>query len=296
MAKNQLELLSELLPVLPKTVFNDDTRLLQQLPGGTLVKQCGAVEDEAKQEAQALVAARLLLDSRLRVPACFGHLDQWIVIEEILSDKLEPENADQVCKAAEYLGCMHSTKLDDAVRMVLANNGHQHYYSGSLENRLREEVRHSEVAQDAHGESWNLPVLEEAVTKVIPRLSQCGDPVLGHGDFQKKNILIAEDGSVVPVDWRDFGICNRWYELAHFLRSVDPVTHEKALEIYSDRVGIDISEEDDSLRIGKIIDAIIRAGSKARTFDPAPERAASSRSRFIEHAERAAELVRAFSG
>src|SRR5262249_37203 len=85
------------------------------------------------------------------------------------------------------------------------------------------------------------------------------DIVLGHGDFQAGNLFVSAD-RVWPIDWNDFGLCDRAYEVEHFLASVSPSLAASARRQY-----IEMTQKANfGPQHGIVGDGIIQAGSYAR--------------------------------
>jgi thiamine kinase-like enzyme len=124
-------------------------------------------------------------------------------------------------------------------------------------NRLREEVHH---ARCAFADAPEVKKLDEIVGKAIRQWTFDDDIVLGHGDFQGGNLFVSPD-RVWPIDWTDFGLCDRAYEVEHFLASVSPSLVDSATKQY-----VEMTQRPNLARQrGIVADGIIQAGSHART-------------------------------
>jgi len=170
-----------------------------------------------------------------------------------------------------------------------------------MRNRLDEELRIVE-----HRRSW-LGIERELIEVIrqacaVPDLSmEALDDyrwrVLGHGDYQASNILWNNDSGIIPVDWVDFGVCDARYEWAHFLNSfdgkhgafaVDGLFH-LAHEVLCPTLDPDAFRH--ALRIGEIMDRVIRAGSKARTAEKGADNTARVE-KLCSHIHRLAMILR----
>jgi thiamine kinase-like enzyme len=216
------------------------------------------------QETLATQLARLLLPQDLSPPPSWGCFDGYYVSEFLPYEKLNPASPEQARLAACYLASLHSVPVDSELRHTLSSRGYCHYYGPSLKNRLRDELK---FARKAFGESDNaslrqaLDDLADLLNRIFGMLTTQENPVLGHGDFQASNLLVSEE-RVWPLDWADFGLCSRAYEVMHFVHSLSlSSVREEAIEEYECRSGIERSSFESH---GDAIDAVIRAGSKAR--------------------------------
>lgn len=226
-----------------------------------------AEDGKAFQEFMATALARMLLPADMVPFHYVGHAGNILITNPVEGRRFDRTSRDDVLVATRYLGRLHAVVLSNAAKEMLRQHGHCHYERICLSNRLRQEVIHVEknFGTIAAGK------LREAVDKIADHVTGSRDIVLGHGDYQNKNILICPN-TAHPVDWVDFGLCYRWYELAHFLATVDPAQHMDALALYRAVTGIDGTG---NLVVGRAVDAIIRAGSIART--PASDKAGAVR-------------------
>ncbi len=98
--------------------------------------------------------------------------------------------------------------------------------------------------------------------------------VLGHGDFQQKNLILTGESKFVPIDWLDFGLANMFYDLGNLLCGVnlkhileiakDPKILQGKLEVFGDYTsGVAIAYV---IRIGSNCRQILEQGEKKEYF------------------------------
>ena len=76
---------------------------------------------------------------------------------------------------------------------------------------------------------------------------------------------MTDSQDVCAIYWHDYGLGNRWYEVAHFLDSLDACHRIIAVGAYQHRSGLTgFSEWDVSCRYGVAIDYIICASFVVR--------------------------------
>ncbi len=218
---------------------------------------------KAQQEVLATQLARLLLPPEVRVLPTWGVVGAYFVSDFLNGTPIDTTSKEQATSAAALLAEIHSVAVDDS-EQCLIDAGFCHYWGQALRDRL---VQEAEIARAVFGECGHASELEAIARSAVEKWSFEDDVVIGHGDFQAAN-LICSEGAVIAVDWTDFGLCERAYDLFHFIDSLDESVREAALERYCETHPV--SSEKELQRRGRIIDRIIRAGSVARVADDPP--------------------------
>lgn len=218
---------------------------------------------KATQEFKACQLARILLPKSLSPPVSWGHLEGTLIIEEQDGMPFCATNRDHMSLAIDFLSKLHSIEISDTAFQLLHTHGFDHYFGETLKNRLYDEVKY---AQFAYGSIKRLRFLVDklvgGVNWLVEHFSLQADPVLGHGDFSTNNLLVL-GGRLQPVDWIDFGLCERAYEIVHFMKSLDAEHRSDIIEQYYANVSAAESQHD-LLTKGMAIDTVIRAGLVAR--------------------------------
>lgn len=234
---------------------------------GLLLKQCDS-KQQAAQERTATDYARTI-GGRVQAPRVHRQFGRVLVLEYVAGPSLEQEpSEDRVRGALEFLSSLHATAIPERAM--------NHYYGESMRNRLREELRFVEDRRSLLGiDGEPVEVIRQACA--LPELSlealRAEPPVLGHGDYQARNILWHCERGIVPIDWLDSGVCDPRYEWAHFLNSFDGRFGSRAVErlvgLANEVLCPNVNRQAfaRALRVGEIMDRIIRAGSKARTAE-----------------------------
>jgi hypothetical protein len=292
--------LSELLLSIGHTPEGDDrgTNFIRT-DNGLRLKQ-RPEQSKAHQEYLATQLARMLLPRQLAVPVMWGWESGGLGVGDwFISDEIDPaefrkfdKNRTTDCIAgARYMAQMHKRVLQEKTRNELFVAGFCHYAADALGNRLEQEAR---FGREAFGSGGLAERLEAVVKTAVRRLPQWKQEVLGHGDFQASNLFVSDNDSIVlPIDWTDFGVCCRAYEVAHFLYSIAAENRPPALDTYIKDGGFSGSR-DHLVMAGEVLDAIIRAGSAARgvNADTPAERQVRAQDRFRDQVERAEEALR----
>ena len=228
---------------------------------GLVWKKRQAEPDKAQQEFLATELARLLLPKPLAPPSNWGVVDGYFVSEKLCVPEFEMFNKKDprhVARAARYLADLHNVATD-MIGTIPTNKFPKTYFGEEMRKRLKQEVGFAKRGFDQNeDEKATVNVLETIVQKVTEWRFDT-DPELGHGDFQAKNLFV-DCNRAWPIDWTDFGLCDRAYEVAHYLHSVSDDLAEMALNEYSKKTTWTVGER---LR-GIVADGIIRAGSRAR--------------------------------
>jgi aminoglycoside phosphotransferase (APT) family kinase protein len=238
---------------------------------------------QAEEELHATRLARFLLPERLAVPAVWEHAAGRLVRKYISGEPLDPTSPSQVEAALQYLASMHSIPVPEQLAGFLRHHGYASCDALSLLARLPEE---REAARSAFaGEEAVLQPFLGLLTLAAEHLELDQPACLGHGDFQRGNLLIS-DGTVVPLDWRGFGLCDRSYEVLHFAYSVGggrPAS--EVVERYSRLSGVPAPR---LMHRGLMLDGLIRAGRIVRRIQRGllgPD--AQTREQFLAQVQRA---------
>jgi len=230
---------------------------------------------DARKELRATQLARLLLPDTLAPFSAWAVFEEYFVSQKVPYAKFEPANLCHVTKAVSYLARLHAMDIE-AIRKDLSASGFAHYVGEAMRNRLQEEVTH---ARSAYHDVPEVKKLEEIVRKAIEQWDFADDIVLGHGDFQAGNLFISPD-RVWPIDWTDFGLCDRAYEVEHFLASVS----SQGLAESARRQYIEMTQTAHvTPQRGIVADGIIQAGSHARNKGNPDD--------FRKHVERAEQAM-----
>lgn len=253
-------------PIDPDALVRALALEFQGEPGRAVARRDGLVfkrarePGKARQEFEATRLARLLLPASLEVPRSWGVVGDQLYVSEELPEKCSWRDPRHVDSATDYLAELHRVEPGAELRGALIAAGFHHYHGETLRRRLAQELEHARRAFAAGRFAAELDVVSELVRAALDRWSFEEDAVLGHGDFQRSNLFV-RSGKIVPIDWVDFGLCDRAYDLAHLLRSLPEERRARALARYVRATGVD----PEALRLrGQIVDSIVRAGAEAR--------------------------------
>lgn len=211
------------------------------------------------QEFYALQTARILLPKILKLPESWGVVDDSLVSKYYKCSKINLKSKDDAFRAVDYLIKLHNIEISERLKKELTKNGYCHYYGKNLKFRLKYEYRKSLLAFGKFSELSLFLVKLKEIVDYLCNTTNKEEPVLGHGDFQACNILIW-DNKVIPIDWTDFGLCDRAYEAHHYVYSLKKDFRDEIYEYYLNKTNWDRKKLD----IGIGIDAVIRAGNRAR--------------------------------
>lgn len=239
---------------------DEECKPLFQTPNGLYFKRRPET-DKAKQEYLATRLARLLLPAMLRLPTTWGVIEDRFITERIDSEDFDSNSEKHAVEGAKYLARLHAIQLSPSLVKELQRCGYNHYEGQTLSNRLKEELQ---KAKEAFGDHTSMASTLESFDSVIREATEKwnfnAELVLGHGDYQAQNIKV-NNGEIIPLDWTDFGLCYRGYDIAHYLTSLNSDLRQTAVENYVSICQCDLAT---SLSQGEIVDRIIRAGSDAR--------------------------------
>ena len=178
-------------------------------------------QHKSAKEYLATKYARFLLPENLRVPEIWGVFSNCFVLKYYNNaNQLNKNSKEEIYKAVNYLIEMHYIRFTNELKDILIKNHYCHYYGEPLKNRLSQELEFSTKAFDQiECMKKYLGLMEQIINICLKTMNT--HPVLGHGDFQAKNILLVEN-NILPIDWVDFGVCERSYEIHHFINSLNP--------------------------------------------------------------------------
>ncbi len=218
---------------------------------------------KAAQEFEACRLARFLLPKDLSPPNSWGHFEGTFFAEKCEGTLLSPSDREHIGLAVDFLVKLHSLELSEEILKALISQGFDHYFGKTLKMRLRQEVEMSQLAfRETKSLGSLIKEVKEGVAWIMENFALDVDPVLGHGDFRVGNLLIIH-GRLQPVDWVDFGICERAYEIVHLTAKLDDKERMPAFDKYYERVKATESSSD-LLKKGMAIDAVVRIGACAR--------------------------------
>lgn len=217
--------------------------------------------DKAKQEYLATRLARLMLPQNFCLPQTWGVIDGRFITEVIETNDFDVESREHIILGATCLSELHSISLSGTMIAEMRRCGYCHYEGEALRNRLSEEFQKAETAfSEFNFMEATLADFRQIVLVVTREWNFVEDIVLGHGDYQAQNLKV-DDDRIIPIDWTDFGLCDRSYEVAHYLNSLNEEFRQLGIETYERNANIALANVLDR---GGTIDGIIRAGSAAR--------------------------------
>ncbi len=225
---------------------------------------------KARQEFLAACFARMLLPLEMRPYRRVKLRGKFFVTNRIPGTYMDKNDQAAVVWASCYLSKMHAIPVGYKERMLLK----QHYAGKALLKRLVQDI---DYAVRAFG-IRKTRGMSDLVDEVLKRITVYRDIVVSHGDFQVSNIIVTTSG-VHPVDWVDFGLGLRSYEVAHFLATVPEELHQRAMEAYYANAP-KLSAND--LAIGRAVNAIIRVGSFGRVVESGAHPPSFFQNRFSE--------------
>jgi hypothetical protein len=224
-----------------------------------ILKDCGS-STEAERELGALVLAQQLVGTRVRVPNILEQQDECLLLEDL--GQRSPQTFRHTRLAAEYLARLHGDEIPEEVVALLCDKGHAHYWHSALVNRLRQEGAYAKEAFSS--ETGVVDAFARCIESIATLELPDHSDVVGHGDFQFKNLCFSDSNGICAVDWHDFGLCNRWYEIGHLLYTL-PESHGSVVaDAYQAVSSVALTDWNAGLRYGKAVDRIIRAGNEAR--------------------------------
>jgi thiamine kinase-like enzyme len=230
---------------------------IRKTTGGLLFKKERS-ENKAMQEYLATKTARSVLPNSLRIPKVWGVYKDCLVSTYYTNGQFSKDSKKEVYQAADYLIKMHETKVSNELRDKLIESSNCHYWGESLKSRLKQELYFSIRAFRKTLSIQAYLIILEAIVESCLEIEN-SFPVLGHGDFHAKNLLYFEN-TIIPVDWVDFGVCDRSYEVHHFVNSISKHLRDEIYLYYTAKT----KTPKDALNRGIGIDAIIQAGNRAR--------------------------------
>lgn len=162
--------------------------------------------EEALREAENILCVRSL---GLDAPEVYYHTDRCIIMEYIQNADQFQRTKSHYERAIQYLEKLHNlTSSTNRCRKI------PNLYCGdALRERLQKERENLYKVGDKLGNNFKKYscVFEKILEILLPGVNTL-ECVVGHGDFKPDNILILQD-RIVPIDWIDFGLTVREYEL-----------------------------------------------------------------------------------
>lgn len=218
-------------------------------------------------------ASDLLKPHGLKVPRAIEVRESWILLE-FIPGKKNALSFKELQKALEYLHVLHSSDYSTIPHL------YSHYYGENLINRLNEEKEYLHKAIKQYPRFSSFKNDFEKVLEIAINHKLNDSPVIGHGDFQAKNIIVNES-EIVPLDWRDFGELLRWYDVGNLLFKSELKWDELLrlvkhyLQVGSKQSNISSKEIEKNVKEALSITFIIRTGSHFRhlldTNEDSPE-------------------------
>ncbi len=243
-------------------------RLVNTGPGALpiVAKRCPLATGELERH----VYAELLSPLGVSSPRCLGALSDggssWLFLEDVGTERLEPEDAGQRALALRWLAGLHATsrhlapdpRLPDrtsrAFRLLLAKARQRMQAAlgnAALSGAERATLGGVLATCEAVASGW--PAID-ALCAVMP-------PTLVHGDFRPKNLFLRRSGegaTLLPIDWEYAGRGTPAVDLGAFLREGDtPADRAAYREGLSDR-GLSLGEPElrSWLSVGRVLRAV----------------------------------------
>ncbi|MBW2270848.1 MAG: aminoglycoside phosphotransferase family protein [Deltaproteobacteria bacterium] len=247
-----------------------------------ILKVCGSPH-EAVSEARSLEMARETIGRHQRVPRLRELSGNLLLIEDVGPDPLTTER--HVQSAAEYLASIHQTEINQSLIDRLEEGRFHHYWKEYLLNRLRREVALSQRGNLPGEQTERFRAATEIVANVpLPLHSH----VVGHGDPRAMNFVVGDGQEPCAVDWKDFGLSNRWYEIAHFVNSLEEGHRDAAIAAYRVRAGLtDFAQWELAHAYGVAVSSVIRVGTVARNARTENHKSSRSFTRSVARLQRA---------
>ncbi|MHA1730369.1 MAG: phosphotransferase [Promethearchaeota archaeon] len=243
--------------------------------------------ENAEKEWSRMCQARSILSCA--VPAVVHHHGPWIFREFIHGDRVELADETQRNAVIAYLTNLHAVDVGRARARVgvLADipalfRSIDSFLGQSLVDRridlcsrFQKEIGRCSLEPARRSQCENLfRWFFEVDLSSTPE-----DVVLGHGDFQPSNLLYS-GGRIIPIDWIEFGVAPRGYDLAclaYTAINLAPVLLARYREVHSLsqdawRTGVDL------LSVMKIDNRLRQNGDQADSITALLDRCDSLRS------------------
>lgn len=187
-----------------KGIYNEHQVILKN------VKDSNRAQAEFNNQRKAF---ELLKPHGFKVPQAIDVKNSWIV-SEFIEGNVNQLSYEELQKALRYLHVLHSSDY----RTILPLNNH--YYGKNLINRLNQENDFLSKAIRKYHQLSSFKKGFERILRIAVNYANHAlndsPAVVGHGDFQPKNIIVNESG-IIPIDWIDFGRLLRWYDVGNLL-------------------------------------------------------------------------------
>ncbi len=254
-----------LLKHIPLEMFARGSNCIFQSSNNLIWKQFGKAE-QANQEFLATQLARILLAEKIRPPMAWGVIDNYFISETFTCPQFDRTSPEHIKAATDYLVELHRAEILEPLRRELIAMGYSFNYGKQFRSRLYKITERVKYALNQKKETLTLGKRFDLITSnVLREWSFEANCVLGHGDFQGANLFVSPE-RVWAIDWVDFGLCDRAYELAHFYDCIPAKKAALVLSLYGEKTGQNV---DILLQRGSVLDGIIRMGSLCqKLFNP----------------------------
>ncbi len=221
------------------------------------VKDSKRAETEFNNQKKAY---NLLKSRGLKVPKPINLKGSWIV-SEFIEGKKNQLGYEELQKSLRYLHILHSSDYSAIYPLNC------HYYGQNLINRLKQEEDFLLKAIQKHPKISSFKNDFSGILKIAINYAFCDSPVAGHGDFQPNNIIV-DKSEIIPIDWIDFGILLRWYDVGNLLfqQNGDELLSlvKYYLQLDSKQSNSSAEKVEEDVRKSLSIAFIIRTGSSFR--------------------------------
>ncbi len=170
---------------------------------------------KALQEATATDKAKSLLNPLgLFVPKIFDIKDEGILVEFVSGNTPDLSKEEDLLICLDYLLKMNGVQPPGDLE--------NHFYGENLKNRIQDELRYFQEALIRVPDLQRSKAQFDSIySKALDTISADTPGVIGHGDFQQKNLILTSERKLVPIDWGDFGLAHKEYDVGNLLCGVD---------------------------------------------------------------------------
>ncbi|KAI1254016.1 hypothetical protein MGN70_004411 [Eutypa lata] len=110
-----------------------------------------------------------------------------------------------------YFGCIGKRPFEDSMFWTAPESNIE---EGLINGPFDSEEQLNNALVEKHIYNSSLRQKTQFYSRVLPMVLQGHKPVFTHGDFQKKNVVIAENGTPVLIDWETAGWFPEYWEYA----------------------------------------------------------------------------------
>ncbi len=197
----------------------------------------------------------------LRVPEIKDQKQEFVLMEYINGKEPDLTNDTVLDACISYLARMNDISINEI------QNYTNHYFGYNLGNRLSYELEQYQEAEKKYPELGKYKkAFLQAMTLAKRAVTDGTRPVITHGDFQRKNLIITDSGEIVPIDWGDFGIAHQSYAITNLIFELDLGKKNEAIQAYVQKRMHPVPNGHALLAVGMAICTIIRAGAQYRHF------------------------------